>query len=109
MSASFLANLKLWPTHQRGACRVHTGCMLCSKQVEYSIVVKMFAILYITAKNDSTLQSPRVCRFLPCQVSLLQQIDPLEEQDDFGRGLYLNAIRMVEQYLVHCSACGVFG
>ena len=35
--------------------------------------------------------------------------DPLEEQDDFGRGLYLNAIRMVEQYLVHCSACGVFG
>ena len=44
-------------------------------------------------------------KFLPCRVligTLSQQINPLEERGDFGRGLYLNAVQIVEQHLIQC-------
>ena len=51
-------------------------------------------------------------KFVPCRPlvsTLSQHINTLEERDDFGRGLYLNTIRIVEQHLSqNCVMCGVF-
>ena len=50
-------------------------------------------------------------KFVPCRPlvsTLSQHINTLEEQDDFGCGLYLNTIQIVKQHLSqNCVMCGV--
>ena len=50
-------------------------------------------------------------KFVPCgalALNLTQHINPTEDRDDFGRGLYLSATRIVEQHLLqNCFMCGL--
>ena len=50
-------------------------------------------------------------KFEPCTAllnTLAQHIDPSQDRDDFGRGLYLTAVQIVGQHLLqNCSLCEI--
>ena len=73
-------------------------------------------LIYPTAPLPSSLHVtqhvaiPR-SKFVPCTALLrilTQNINPLQQCDDFGYGLYLEAVQIVQQHLLlSCSACGI--